>query len=415
MPIVPTPRERITVNYISPTMGLVTDITIEEANAYEKNNPGTIFIFVDGEGDINYLGIEQVNLLTVDSLLRVSPCVVTPRKCGPPVVNIYGGGGIGAIANPIIDPNGVLIAVDLVSGGFGYTSAPRVAIIDECDLGSGAVVNAEIDDGGSVSNIIISDGGTGYVPGTTSVIGVDNVPLPDVTPGTGEVIPQINPSDPDYPVVLQLDDVIVERSGINYNCSEDNIVITPSNGTELAYTCDPFGRINGVTVKTGGYFTEVPTIAIESNTGVNAKFIPTFKIIREVEEIVERGAVKVVYVKDLVGLTINGYLDGKPFYGKVFFEDGIKYAGVSGQGGAKIRVYDTRIESINKEATSRVNEVVLSRGQTEGTVAFIQEQEVSTNQVNYGYITESPSPSPAPSPAPAPSPPPSGESDGGGY
>lgn len=402
MPIVPTPRERITVNYISPTMGLVTDITIEEANAYEKNNPGTIFIFVDGEGDINYLGIEQVNLLTVNSLLRVSPCDVTPRKCGPPVVNIYGGGGIGAIANPIIDSNGVLIAVDLVSGGFGYTSAPRVAIIDECDLGSGAVVNAEIDDGGSVSNIIISDGGTGYVPGTTSV----------------DATPQINPSDPDYPVVLQLDDVIVERPGINYNCSEDNIVITPSNGTELAYTCDPFGRINGVTVKTGGYFTEVPTIAIESSTGLNAKFIPTFKIIREVEEIVERGAVKVVYVKDLVGLTINGYLDGKPFYGKVFFENGIKYAGVSGQGGAKIRVYDTRIESINKENIERVDEVVLSRGQTEGTVAFIQEQastETSTNQVNYGYITESPSPSPAPSPAPAPSPPPSGEGYGGGY
>ena len=402
MPIAPTPRERITVNYISPTMGLVTDITIEEANAYEKNNPGTIFIFVDGEGDINYLGIEQVNLLTVNSLLRVSPCDVTPRKCGPPVVNIYGGGGIGAIANPIIDPNGVLIAVDLVSGGFGYTSAPRVAIIDECDLGSGAVVNAEIDDGGSVSNIIIFDGGTGYVPGTISV----------------DATPQINPSDPDYPVVLQLDDVIVEKPGINYNCSEDNIVITPSNGTELAYTCDPFGRINGVTVKTGGYFTEIPTIGIESNTGVNAKFIPTFKIIREVEEIVERGAVKVVYVKDLVGLTINGYLDGKPFYGKVFFEDGIKYAGVSGQGGAKIRVYDTRIESINKENIVRVDEVVLSRGQTEGTVAFIQEQastETSTNQVNYGYITESPSPSPAPSPAPSPSPPPSGGDYGGGY
>ena len=75
MPIVPIPRERITVNYISPTMGLVTNITIEEANAYEKNNhDSSLAIFAKyfsegSEDDILKVGGEKVEEQTVRTIL----------------------------------------------------------------------------------------------------------------------------------------------------------------------------------------------------------------------------------------------------------------------------------------------------------------------------------------------------------
>ena len=51
----------------------------------------------------------------------------------------------------------------------------------------------------------------------------------------------------------------------------------------------------------------------------------------------------------LVGLNINGYVDGKPYYGNVYFENGIKYAGTSDKSGTNIVVYDTQLESLQKE------------------------------------------------------------------
>ena len=74
MTIVPISRPNITLSYINPVSGLVTDVSIEEANAYALRNPNTIFIFVDGDGDIQYLNIDQVNALTPNDLLRIGVC-----------------------------------------------------------------------------------------------------------------------------------------------------------------------------------------------------------------------------------------------------------------------------------------------------------------------------------------------------
>ena len=82
---------------------------------------------------------------------------------------------------------------------------------------------------------------------------------------------------------------------------------------------------------------------MDTETGVNAQFIPVFEVIRDplVPEVAGPG--EVVQVYDLVGLQINGYLDGKPYYGNVFFDNGVKYAGVRNTG---VRVYDTLQESV---------------------------------------------------------------------
>ena len=49
-----------------------------------------------------------------------------------------GGGGVGVAGNPIIGRDGAVLAVDLVSGGFGYQYPPIVDVRDNCQLGAGA-------------------------------------------------------------------------------------------------------------------------------------------------------------------------------------------------------------------------------------------------------------------------------------
>ena len=57
----------------------------------------------------------------------------------------------------------MILAVDIESGGFGYNTPPQIQIIDPCDTGAGAVIEAEIENG-SVSDVIVVDGGSGYNP-----------------------------------------------------------------------------------------------------------------------------------------------------------------------------------------------------------------------------------------------------------
>jgi hypothetical protein len=326
MPVSPISPDLITVGYISRTAGYVRGLSVSDANAYAKLNPETVFIFVDGDNKVRYLSINQVNQLTTKDLLRSDTCSTTPRPCGPPAISFYGGAGVGALANPVIDANGSIIAVDLVSGGYGYENPPFVQVYDPCNNGSGAVLDTEIKDG-TVIKVIVVDGGTGYLPPPQTV--------------------------PQYPAIVKLEEVIVKNPGINYNCGVDRITVCidrdgehfeEPNGTVLAYNCDPFGKIRSVTVVNGGNFTEVPRICIESETGLNAKFTPVFRVIRD--PLIPEVAKDVVQVYDLVGLNVNGYVGGKAYYGNVYYQNGIRYAGTPNTGGTPIRVYDTRQESI---------------------------------------------------------------------
>lgn len=65
-------------------------------------------------------------------------CNTAPVACGPPSISVSGGGGIGALANPIISASGSIIGVDLISPGVGYKSPPNVYLSDPCGSGRGA-------------------------------------------------------------------------------------------------------------------------------------------------------------------------------------------------------------------------------------------------------------------------------------
>jgi len=385
MPISQTSFDNIKVGYISETDGYVQNVSVSDANAYAELNPNTEFIFIDGDEKVRFLTISEVNALTPKNLRRSDPCLTGDQPCGPPTLKFFGGGGVGASANPVVDVNGNLIAVDLVSGGFGYKIPPQVQVIDPCNNGSGAVLQTILGTGaltGVVVQVIVKDSGQGYLPPAQTV--------------------------PQYPAIIELTGVTVTNPGFNHNCGVDTIEIIPSNGTVLSYNCDPFGKIKSVSVDKGGRFTELPQIRMNTETGVNATFVPNFDIIRDPQP-VEPVITDVVQVFDLVGLNINGYVDGKPYYGNVYYVNGIRYAGTSAKtSGTNIIVYDTQLASIQKK-------------QIEGSIAPSQIEETETREDTIEAISSpsrgsySTTPTSAPSTTPATSTPSTTPATGGGY
>ena len=403
MTLEPISNTNIMVGYISETEGYVRGLLVPEANEYEKNNPNTIFIFIDGDDRVKYLNIDEVNSLRNSDLLRKDPCLTGPQPCGPPKLKFFGGGGVGAEANPVIDENGEIIAVDIISGGFGYESPPSVQVIDPCQNGAGAVLKTEILNG-SVVRVIIGETGSGYLPPSSSV--------------------------PQYPAIVQISDVIVTNPGIDYNCGVDEIVIEPANGTQLSYNCDPFGKIKSVKVLKSGNFTSTPKIMMKSDTGLNARFSPVFNVIRDplpVDPIIS----DIVQVFDLVGLNVNGYVGGKEYYGNVYFKNGVKFAGTSVNSGTNIRVFETREASISGvnvpvARVNRVDETIETTVVSTTDSITVEPDVVTPTRPTSPSVTVDPTPStsvnvdPTPSPAPDPTPytPPStdsGGSGGGGY
>ena len=394
--------DNIKVGYITDD-GYVSGVSIADANLYEKLNPETVFIFIDGDKKVKYLSISEVNNLTIRDLLRSDPCQVGPQPCGPPALKFFGGGGIGAEANPVVDSSGNLIAVDLISGGFGYTTPPFVQVIDPCRNGSGAVLTTEILNG-VVVRVIINDTGSGYLPPKSSV--------------------------PQYPAILQLSDVLVANPGINYDCGVDEIAIEPANGTQLSYVCEPFGKISGVKILKAGNFTDLPTIRMKTKTGVNAAFTPVFDVVRDpvpVEPVIS----DIVQVFDLVGLNVNGFIGGKEYYGNVYFENGVKFAGTSAKSGTDIRVFETREASISGvnvpvARVQRVDEEISAPTVTTDVITaepdvvepstFTTAPAPTADPTPTSTPTTTPTSDPTPSPSPDPTPyTPPDTGGGGGY
>ena len=135
----------IRVGYIDSDNGFVDGLSVCEANEYARLNPGTVFIFKTGDKVLRYLNINDVNALVTDDVIRKDDLcagVNQKVKCGPPKIDIRGGGGIGAVGNPIVGTDGSILAVDVVRTGHGYSFEPQVSVRDECGYGSGTVLRA---------------------------------------------------------------------------------------------------------------------------------------------------------------------------------------------------------------------------------------------------------------------------------
>lgn len=168
-----------------------------------------------------------------------------PISCGPPVVKIFGGGGLGGAAIPLFgsvvgevgSKTGSIIGIQLTNPGYGYQFPPFVEITDECGQGYGAVARSVLNDDGTIKYIyLVSDG--------------ENYPI-------NEEVPYF------------IDEVVVEESGNDYT---ENDTVTDENGNEFAFELYN-GSITKIT-PINNSVSDLPVLTVNSSTGSGAVLRP---------------------------------------------------------------------------------------------------------------------------------------------
>jgi hypothetical protein len=210
-------------------------------------------IVVGTTGVVDVFSADSLNGLVQDALNAVGDCFTgTPTSCGPPKLNIFGGGGIGGLAVPIlggaiqgtsiynnVEQTASVIGAIITDVGSGYRFPPFVEIVDNCGLGYGAQATATINSEGQISSIYITSSGEGYPY------------LPDQEP---------------YGVV----DVVVKTPGLNYSTGD---TATDNLGNSYNLTVDN-GTIRSATPINIVEATDLPRITINSETGFGAILKP---------------------------------------------------------------------------------------------------------------------------------------------
>ena len=173
-----------------------------------------------------------------------------PVVCNPPTVNIFGGGGTGAEAVPILGAvvgedqyqTASIIDIQITNPGSGYTYPPYVEVVDNCDQGYGAVAKAEINENGEVENIYIVSEGENYPANSQTTT---------VSPYIVDTVAIINPGQG-----YEIGDTAIDNQGNEYELQIEFGSIVKVNPVE-----SPINRKD---------ITNIPTIEVITNTGSGA-------------------------------------------------------------------------------------------------------------------------------------------------
>ena len=370
-------------------------------------------------GNLGVFDFMRPDVSTPGFSSQLSSCYTgPPLDCAGIKINLFGGGGTGAVAVPILGnivkntfgkKSAGLIGVRLLSAGLGYKSAPFVEIKDTCRKGYGAVARAIVD----------------YDPQSPTYQQVTDI---YVVSG-GENYPVIE-REPDDDGVYTVDHVAVVKPGKNYKPTDK---VIDDKGNEYEKFLDEKGRFLNVIPPNPSTndlepYDSLPELEVISETGTGALLKPQLtprpsyqgEIKQVIDCITPRGA----------GLV--GFVNGEPYYGPfhVHVPTGRKMVGAAHTTSPHAVIYDTPQES----RTSRV--VSVSSGQfttvaSEGQVMYTSSETPSSTEsttpmvddtsgggtINYESTTPTQS-SPPPSSSPPSSPPPSSpppSSGGGGY
>ncbi len=171
----------------------------------------------------------------------VSSCnSALPEVCEPPKINIFGGGGTGAVAIPFFGnilgesrKTGSIIGIKMTNPGNGYMYPPFVEIVDNCKQGFGAVARATIKDGKVNEIYIVSEG-------------------------------QFYPISNDAPPIV--DTITIVNPGYGY---EEGDTVTDNLGNEYDVQIS-FGSILKVTPINSKDIDELPILTVNSSTGSGA-------------------------------------------------------------------------------------------------------------------------------------------------
>jgi hypothetical protein len=95
--------------------------------------------------------------------------------------------------------------------------------------------------------------------------------------------------------------------------------------------------------------TRTPDISIITTTGTNVKITPVTELVIDPVDVEPENLIQIT---DLAGLKQTGYIQGRAYYGEVYYENGIPFAGRYKTAGTPIQVYATLQESIDGEVTT---------------------------------------------------------------
>ena len=218
---------------------------------------------------------DVVDIFNGDSLLEgrtgdFGNCLMTyPSSCGSAQIKIFGGGGTGGTAVPILGPTieriindtsigqnvtktSNVIGAVLENAGSGYRFPPFVEITDECGIGYGAKARSTINNEGEITSIYLVSSGENY-------------------PVNGET---------GYGVI----DVVVVSPGLEYK-EEDKV--RDNFGNEYSPTIED-GRIISVSPINNVEVPDLVSIRIDSETGLGAVLKPILgKITSQQEEVIQ--------------------------------------------------------------------------------------------------------------------------------
>ena len=214
-------------------------------------------------------------------------------------------------------------------------------------------------------------------PWTTNPVGISAMlippPCPKVVKGKGVVTDIVvkepgngNTGDPGpgTPTIVTIKNIEPTLPGINYDPNDIGLI----NDIPVTLEVDNFGRITKINVPTGSgvggggstgtaiRVTDTPVIDVPSLTGVGFRGTPIMQTTIVPEEVF--APEDIIQVTDLVGLTQNGYVNGKPYYGSVFSRDGRLFAGIYETTGELVPVYATLQESIDNRVTTRPSAIL---------------------------------------------------------
>ena len=261
----------------------------------------------------------------IDDLSSGGSCTGGKQNCGNPTMQIFGGGGIGAIGNVVLgnfieNTPGLTTLADSVSRtagiiganitvpGRNYRTPPAISFADKCGKGYGAHGEAIIDENGQIVGVVITSTGEGYPIVEEGAID-DNVGVTTVfvqDPGTGytpgdsiieENLITIVPKgggfrDPDTQDTVdeeqQFDPATGEPIPSNVVSAgaglvpETDLLINVSNKPTYELVIDPVtGGINSIKVLNILKFESQPIFTIKTKTGEGAILRPIFGPIPE--------------------------------------------------------------------------------------------------------------------------------------
>ena len=311
-------------NIIEVTAESILDIAnVAQSLGEAAESPGGIL------GNLGIFDFMRPDVSTPGFSSQLSDCYTgPPLNCAGIKINIFGGGGEGASAMPILgaivgdtfaNQTASLIGIKLTNGGGSYITPPFVEIVDNCNQGYGAVARTVID----------------YDPKSPTYQQVTDVYI--VT--GGENYPVIETDDEG---IYTVDHVVVVNPGQNYL---DDDVITDDKGNVYTKFLDEDGRILNVIppnpeTTNVEEVTELPEMTITTSTGfgavLKAQITPRPEYQGEIKQVID-----CITPRD----GIVGYVNGEAYYGSFHvMPNGIKMTGAK-HSDSDFIIYDTPAQS----------------------------------------------------------------------